>query len=147
MLFQYNFQKYTGRSGLSYLKFKSFKSLKGCCFSQFSCGFYPERIIFKLLFWFLIPLKSNQILSTIKYFGAVNVSHSISIWPLEKFIFASLGFYFPRKIQLEMFLVRLLVYLPNMSVRPLVTNFSQNRIISFSHIVHDDSWPWFLVTD
>ena len=34
-----------------------------------------------------------------------------------------------------------------LSVRPFVTKFSQDWYISFSDIVHGDSWPWYLVTD
>ena len=33
------------------------------------------------------------------------------------------------------------------SVCPSITKFSQDWIISFFDIVHDDSWPWYLVTD
>ena len=35
----------------------------------------------------------------------------------------------------------------HLSVRPSITNFSQDWIITFSDIVHDDSWPWYLVVD
>ena len=34
-----------------------------------------------------------------------------------------------------------------LSVRLFVTKFSQDWYISFSDIVHGDSWPWYLVTD
>ena len=33
------------------------------------------------------------------------------------------------------------------SVRPSVTKFSQDWIISFFWYAHYDSWPWYLVTD
>ena len=36
-------------------------------------------------------------------------------------------------------------YLDRMSFRLPVTKFSQDWIIFFSDIVHDDSWPWYLV--
>ena len=34
-----------------------------------------------------------------------------------------------------------------LSVRRAVTKFSHDWIMSFSDIVNDDSWPWYLVTD
>ena len=52
----------------------------------------------------------------------------------------------------EITLVRLSLHLSvRLSVRlfdcPSVTKFSQDWIISFSEIVHDDNWPLYLVTD
>ena len=34
-----------------------------------------------------------------------------------------------------------------LSIRPSVTKFSQDCIIAFTVIVHDDSWPGYLVID
>ena len=52
----------------------------------------------------------------------------------------------------EIPLVRLSVHLSvclsvRLSNRPFVTKFSQDWIISFSEIVHDEDWPLYIVTD
>ena len=56
-------------------------------------------------------------------------------WPKIKFI---------KLISNHLWMFGLKLFL---SVRPFVTKFSQDWYISFSDIVHCDSWPWFLVTD
>ena len=39
------------------------------------------------------------------------------------------------------------ITLVRLSVRPSVTKFCQNCIFSFFDTVHENSWPWYLVTD